>query len=126
MLCHGVQGMLEDGANVIEADLQEHLGPYPFYFELGLIYPGVHTDLQAQQACELCKDGDVGPEIFDRQLDPVDLEIRDIQKYVDVLAGGRLFLWAVVGWCILSHDYPSYLHASPIRPAPTTPGTACS
>ena len=27
--------MLEDGPNVIEADLQEHLGPNPFYLELG-------------------------------------------------------------------------------------------
>src|SRR5215213_1493866 len=123
MLCHGVQGMLEDGTNIIEADFQEHLGPYPFYFELGLIYPGVHTDLQAQQACELCKDGDVGPEIFDRQLDPVDLELRDIQKYVDVLAGGRLFLWAVVGWWILSHDYSSLLLVSLLGAAFTQQGT---
>src|SRR5215203_6907089 len=124
MLCHGVQGMLEDGTNIIEADLQEHLGPYPFYFELDLVQPGVHTDLQADQACKLRKDGDVCPEILDRQLDPVDLELRDIQKHVDVLAGGRLFLWAVVvdRWLILSHDHssfgrrlPSEVHDAPLR-----------
>src|SRR5215218_9919321 len=107
MLRHSLQGLLENGTNVIETDLQQHLGPYPFYLELDLVQSSVHSDLQVQEASKLRKDGDVGPEILDRQLDPVDLELRDIQKHVDVLAGGRLFLWAVVGWWILSHDYSS-------------------
>src|SRR5215213_11826104 len=113
MLCHGVQGMLEDGANVIEADLQEHLGPYPFYFELDLVQPSVHADLQVEEACELSKEGDVRPEILNRQLDPVDLELRDIQNHVDLLTGRRLFLCAVVvGWWILGHDHSSLLLVS--------------
>src|SRR5215213_6198468 len=114
MLCHSLQGFLEDGTNVVEADLQQHLGPYPFYFELDLIQPGVHSDLQVQEACELSKDGDVCPEILDRQLDPVDLELRDIQEHVDVLTGGRLFLSAVVvyRWGMLSPAHSSLLMVS--------------
>ena len=75
MLAHSLQGLLEDGTNVIEADLQEHLGPYPFYLELDLIESGVHAYLQVQEACKLSKDGDVCPEILYRQLDPVYLEL---------------------------------------------------
>src|SRR5215210_7867004 len=97
MLRHGVKSVLEYGTNIIEADLQEHLGPDSFYFEIDLIQPGVYTDLQANQACKLRKYRDVGPEVLDRQFDPVDLELRDIQKHVDVLAGRRLFLCAVGG-----------------------------
>src|SRR5215212_10360805 len=108
MLRYSLKGLLEDGTNVIQADLQEHLGPDPFYFELDLIQPGVHSDLQVQEARKLSKDGDVCPEILDRQLDPVYLELRNIQKHVDVLTGGRLFLSAVVvGWWILSHCHSS-------------------
>src|SRR5918995_6143404 len=109
MLRHSLQGLLEDGTNVIEADLQEHLGPYPFYLELDLVQPSVHADLQVEEACELSKDGDVRPEIRYRQLDPVYLELRDIQNHVDVLTGRRLFLWAVVWRWILSHDHFSLL-----------------
>src|SRR5215210_4595474 len=114
MLNHSLQGLLEDGTNVIEADLQQHLGPYPLYLELDLIEPGVHAYLQVQEARKLRQDGDVCPEILDRQLDPVDLELRDIQKHVDVLTGGRLFLCAVIVgcWWILSHDYSSLLLVS--------------
>src|SRR5215203_4869244 len=99
MLCHGLQSFLEDGTNVIEANLQEHLGPYSFYLELDLVQPSMHADLQAEEACELSKDGDVCPEILDRQLD-----------HVDLLTGRRLFLCAVVDrWWILSHDHSSSL-----------------
>src|SRR5829696_1501372 len=98
MLRHGLQGLLEDGPNVVEADLQEHLGPYPLDLEVDLVQPSVNADLQVEEACKLSKDGDVCPEILYRQLDPVDLELRDIQNHVDVLTGRRLFLCAVVGW----------------------------
>src|SRR5215208_6255001 len=109
MLRYGLKGLLEDGTNVIQADLQEHLGPDPFYFQLDLIQPGVHSDLQVQEARKLSKDGDVCPEILDRKLDPVDLELRDIEEHVDLLRVGRLFLYVVIvgWWWILSHDYSS-------------------
>src|SRR5215212_2418962 len=99
MLCYGLKGLLEDGTNVIQTDLQQQLGPYPFYLKLDLIQSSVHADLQVQEACKLSKDRDVCPEILDRQLDPVYLKLRDIQNHVDVLTGGRLFLCVViVGW----------------------------
>ena len=60
MLAHSLQGLPQDGTNVIEADLQEQLGSYPFYFEVDLIQPGVHSDLQVQEACKLSKDGLLG------------------------------------------------------------------
>src|SRR5215204_4447218 len=114
MLCHGLQSFLEDGTNVIEANLQEHLGPYSFYLELDLVQPSMHADLQAEEACELSKDGDVCPEILDRQLDPVDLELRDIQNHVDLLTGRRLFLCAVVD-SLSGQRLPNKVHDAPLR-----------
>ena len=75
VLRHGVQSVLEDGAHIIEADLEEHLGPDPLYFELHLVQPGVHSDLQANQTRKLRHYRDVRPEVPDRQLDLVDLEL---------------------------------------------------
>src|SRR5215208_204192 len=105
MLRDGVQGVPEDGANVVEAYLEEDLGPNAFYLQFDLVQPGVHAYLQADQARKLRKDGDVRPEVPDRQLDPVYLELRDVQEHVDVLAGWSLFRNAVVGrCCILVHE----------------------
>ena len=42
-----------DGAHVVEADLQEQLGSYPFYLELYLVQPGVYADLQVEEASKL-------------------------------------------------------------------------
>src|SRR5215217_6134588 len=73
------------------------------------------------------------PQVPDGQLDPVDLELRDVQEHVDVLAGGGLIRNAVVGWrCILAHGMcllavhgppgavrlPSKEHDTPLSAAP--------
>src|SRR5215211_5730087 len=50
VLRHGVEGVHQDGAHVVEAYLQEHLGPDPFYLQVYLVQPGVHADLQGDQA----------------------------------------------------------------------------
>src|SRR5919107_5563912 len=105
MLRQRVQGMVQYRSNLVEAHLKEHLGPNPLYLEFDFVQPGVHPDLQVQQARELRQDGDVRPEAPDGQADPVYLQLRDVQEHVDVLAGWRLFFWdAVVGWwCMLGH-----------------------
>jgi hypothetical protein len=53
VLCHCVKGLLEDGAHVAEADIQEQLGSYPFYLELYLVQPGVYADPQVEEASKL-------------------------------------------------------------------------
>ena len=61
-------------ARVVQADLQEHLGPDPLYPDL-------------DKAHELREHGGMGPEVPDDQVDLVDPEFRDVEQNVDVLAG---------------------------------------
>src|SRR5919107_2551538 len=117
MLRQRVQGMVQYRSNLIEADLEEHLGPNPLYLEFDLLKPRVHANLQVHQARELRQDRDVRPEAPDGQADPVYLQLRDVQEHVDVMAGGRLFFWdAVVGWLwILGHEmYLLAVHVPPV------------
>src|SRR5919107_4311861 len=123
MLRQRVQGMVQYRSNLIEADLQEHLGPNPLYLEFDLLKPRVHANLQVHQARELRQDRDVRPEAPDGQADPVYLQLRDVQEHVDVLAGRGLFWDAVVGWLwILGHEM--YLLAVHV-PSHENPGTVC-
>src|ERR687889_590682 len=116
MLHQRVQGMVQYRSNLIEADLEEHLGPNPLYLELDLLKPRVHANLQVHQARELRQDRDVRPEAPDGQADPVYLQLRDVQEHVDVLTGRCLFWDAVVGWlCILGHEiYLLAVHVPPV------------
>jgi hypothetical protein len=74
-------------ARVVQADLQEHLGPDPLYPELYLVEIGVDADLQVDEAHEFREHGGMGPEVPDDQVDLVDPEFRDVEQHGDVLAG---------------------------------------
>jgi hypothetical protein len=52
------------------------------------IKPGVDSDREAQKIGKLCQDRDVGPEVLDLKVDPVDLEFGDVEQHVWLLAVG--------------------------------------
>ncbi len=98
MLRHGAQGVWTRMARVVQANLQEHLGPDPLYPDL-------------DEAHEFREHGGMGAEVPGDQVDLVDLEFRDVEQQGDVLMGWQPFRNAVVGrWWVLDTMRTSSLY----------------
>src|SRR5215210_6242799 len=99
MLAYGLKRLHQDGAHVLKARHQVHLGLHPLYLELDLIQPGVDADREVQEVGKLGQDGDVGPEVLDLQGYPVDLQLGDVQYHVWLLTVWLLAIWLLaIGW----------------------------
>jgi hypothetical protein len=66
---------------------------------LTLVEPRVDADREVQEVGKLYQDRDVGPEVLDLQVDPVDLEFGDVQQHVRFLAAWLPVVGLLaVGW----------------------------
>src|SRR5918998_337291 len=85
VLAYGVQRLLQDGTDVLEAYLQKHLGFHALYLQLDLVEPRIDADREVQEVGQLYQDRDMSPEVLDLKGDPIDLKFGDVQQHVRIL-----------------------------------------
>src|SRR5918993_2304282 len=85
---------------MLEAHLEDHVRLYALYLQLDLVEPCIDAHREVQQIGKLYQDRDVGPEVLDLQVDPVDLEIGDVQKHVWLSDFWLLAVWLLAVWLL--------------------------
>ena len=82
MLGDGVEGLLQDGAHVLQPGFQEYRRLYPLYLQLDASEPCVDPHREPNQVGKLRQYRDMRLEIVNLEVDPVDLKFGDIEQHV--------------------------------------------
>ena len=84
----GLQNPRDDLPNIVELDLERGLGLDPLDGETDTAEPDIRPYLQFEQVQHFGLEGDGGSEVFDFELDLVDLHHRHVEEHVRLLVLG--------------------------------------